>query len=459
MHIMRNEHGLTLVELLAVIVILGIVSAIAVPSVGSIIDNSKRDAHIANARQMIEAARIYATNEGAATNIATLDELAAKGYIDYPTDPFTSQPYTKNNENKVTWDSQIQTFSVTLYCSQSKYNIIGKSLDALLNSTSAFDGNSSTSNAATGSTGGTTDSTGTSGTATGSTGDTAGSTGTSGSTGSTTTGTIAFQNANDFTTKLVLNPNDYNPVTLNANQCTYTGNAQLQQSNFAGNVNWSPCPDTHFIQGSTYFSSGLNLYNTLSVTVDKDMYVNNGVQFAPGTATVSGNALIQQNLVLNGASKMDIGQNLYVKSNTNLTDNSSLNVSGSFRSDNGLTAYGASTVTIGGNAFISKNTTISGTMNVKGNFQSDSSLTIDNNGAVTIGGNMAITNSLTLGNNYPLTINGNAVFTPPITITSWGHQPINVKGSVTIGNQVYTKDFVYYNSGDPYNGITFLIGH
>ncbi|WP_379969462.1 prepilin-type N-terminal cleavage/methylation domain-containing protein [Ectobacillus sp. sgz5001026] len=429
MHILRNEHGLTLVELLAVVVILGIVSAIAVPSIGSIIENSKRDAHIANARQMIEAARIYATNEGATTNSATLDELATKGYIDYPTDPFSSQPYTKNNENKVTWDSQIQTFSVTLYCSQSKYNIIGKSLDALLNSTSAFDGTSSTNGT------------------------------TTGSTGSTTIGTVAFQNASDFTTKLVLNPNDYNPVTLNANQCTYTGNAQLQQSNFAGNVNWSPCPDTHFIQGSTYFSNGLNLYNNLSVTVDKDMYVNNSVQFAPGTATVSGNALIQQNLVLNGASKMDIGQNLYVKSNTNLTDNSLLNVSGSFRSDKGLTTYGTSAVTIGGNAFITNNTTISGTMNVKGNFQSDSSLTIDTNGAVTIGGNMEISNSLTLGNNYPLTINGNAVFTTPITIASWGHQPINVKGSVTIGNQVYTKDFVYYNSGDPYNGITFLIGH
>lgn len=447
MHIVRNERGLTLVELLAVVVILGIVSVIAVPSIGSIIDNSKRDAHIANARQMIEAARIYATNEGAATSSATLDELATKGYIDYPTDPFTSQPYTKNNENKVTWDSQIQTFSVTLYCSQSKYNIIGKSLDALLNSTSAFDGtSSSTSGTATGSTEGTTGTTGTSGT-------------TTGSTGNTTTGTVAFQNASDFTTNLVLNPSDYNPVTLSANQCTYMGNAQLLQSNFAGNVNWSPCPDTHFIQGSTYFSSGLNLYNNLSVTVDKDMYVNNGVQFAPGTATVSGNSLIQQNLVLNGASKMDIGQNLYVKSNTNLTDNSSLNVRGSFRSDNGLTTYGTSTVTIGGNAFISKVTTISGTMDVKGNFQSDSSLTIDTNGAVTIGGNMAITNSLTLGDNYPLTINGNAVLTTPIIITSWGHQPIHVKGSVTIGNQLYTKDFVYYNSGDPYNGITFLIGH
>ncbi len=38
----RNEKGLTLIELLAVIVILGIIAAIAIPSIGAIIDNSKK---------------------------------------------------------------------------------------------------------------------------------------------------------------------------------------------------------------------------------------------------------------------------------------------------------------------------------------------------------------------------------------------------------------------------------
>lgn len=55
---LKNQKGLTLIELLAVIVILGIIAAIAVPSIGAIMDNSKRDAHIANAEMLVNAARM-----------------------------------------------------------------------------------------------------------------------------------------------------------------------------------------------------------------------------------------------------------------------------------------------------------------------------------------------------------------------------------------------------------------
>ena len=56
---LKNEKGLTLVELLAVIVILGIIAAIAVPSIGNIIENTRVKAVIADAQNALAAANLY----------------------------------------------------------------------------------------------------------------------------------------------------------------------------------------------------------------------------------------------------------------------------------------------------------------------------------------------------------------------------------------------------------------
>lgn len=60
----KNERGLTLVELLAVIVILAIVAIIAFVFIGGVIENSKKDAHISNAQQIISAAKLYEATTG-----------------------------------------------------------------------------------------------------------------------------------------------------------------------------------------------------------------------------------------------------------------------------------------------------------------------------------------------------------------------------------------------------------
>jgi type IV pilus assembly protein PilA len=62
---LKNDKGLTLVELLAVIVILGIIAAIAVPSIGGIIDKSKDDAKVAEAIQIINAAKLAHASDSA----------------------------------------------------------------------------------------------------------------------------------------------------------------------------------------------------------------------------------------------------------------------------------------------------------------------------------------------------------------------------------------------------------
>lgn len=66
----KNEKGLSLVELLAVIVILGIIAAIAIPAIGNIIANSEAKAEIADATQILNAANIYFTDNPSAETFA-----------------------------------------------------------------------------------------------------------------------------------------------------------------------------------------------------------------------------------------------------------------------------------------------------------------------------------------------------------------------------------------------------
>jgi len=87
-HILKNEKGLTLVELLAVIVILAIVAAIAVPSIGNIIENSRYNAVKADATNVLNAAQLYFIEDPldgdttALDTVITVTELKDEGYLE-----------------------------------------------------------------------------------------------------------------------------------------------------------------------------------------------------------------------------------------------------------------------------------------------------------------------------------------------------------------------------------------
>ncbi|MBS4191471.1 prepilin-type N-terminal cleavage/methylation domain-containing protein [Bacillus sp. FJAT-49705] len=94
---LKDQRGLTLVELLAVVVILGIIAAIAVPAIGNIIENSKKDAHIANALQLQNASKLYFVENPSATSPVTLDDLIKAGFVETIQDPSdTKEIYDKS---------------------------------------------------------------------------------------------------------------------------------------------------------------------------------------------------------------------------------------------------------------------------------------------------------------------------------------------------------------------------
>ena len=81
--LLKKEKGFTLVELLAVIVILGIIAAIAVPSIGEFIEKSRYDGAKAEALQALSAAKMYVAAEGEPSADMTQDTL--KEYLETPT--------------------------------------------------------------------------------------------------------------------------------------------------------------------------------------------------------------------------------------------------------------------------------------------------------------------------------------------------------------------------------------
>jgi prepilin-type N-terminal cleavage/methylation domain-containing protein len=78
--LLKNKRGVTLVELLAVIVILGIIAAIAVPTIGGLIERQRENAAYASYTNVVEAGRLYAV-ENSELATFTLDAVIAAGFL------------------------------------------------------------------------------------------------------------------------------------------------------------------------------------------------------------------------------------------------------------------------------------------------------------------------------------------------------------------------------------------
>ncbi len=102
----KNKKGFTLVELMVVVAIIGILTAIAIPVYNSTQNKAKLSAHLANVRILEGAAQQYLLNEGDAI-IWTGNESSTpkwKDYLqDWPECPFSGYSYRVeiDNEGKI----------------------------------------------------------------------------------------------------------------------------------------------------------------------------------------------------------------------------------------------------------------------------------------------------------------------------------------------------------------------
>jgi type IV pilus assembly protein PilA len=77
---MKNNKGVTLVELLIVIVVMGIIAAFAVPAVGQIIENQQKSAVYADALAIEQAVELICTDT-ICVDGDTFDQAALSDYV------------------------------------------------------------------------------------------------------------------------------------------------------------------------------------------------------------------------------------------------------------------------------------------------------------------------------------------------------------------------------------------
>ncbi len=92
-----SENGATLIELLAVIVILGIIAAVTVLVIGNVIQKARTQAFVSNAYIMRNAGTVYYKNKEfhkePVNEIVTYTELVLSGFLDVIIDPDTGEKW------------------------------------------------------------------------------------------------------------------------------------------------------------------------------------------------------------------------------------------------------------------------------------------------------------------------------------------------------------------------------
>ena len=84
-NLLRNNKGVTLIEILAVIVILGVVAAVAVPTIGNLIEDRREKAALSEWTSLQEGASLFVLDDDVDNDNNgefSLEELINSGYLE-----------------------------------------------------------------------------------------------------------------------------------------------------------------------------------------------------------------------------------------------------------------------------------------------------------------------------------------------------------------------------------------
>lgn len=120
---LKDQKGMTLIELLAVIVIIAIIAAIAIPAISNLIQNSREDALVADAQNVLSAASLYFAENGEQTTFEE-DNADINNYLE-TTGEITTFTVTKGEGTTAT------TISFEGDAGSNSYSVENATKDAL----------------------------------------------------------------------------------------------------------------------------------------------------------------------------------------------------------------------------------------------------------------------------------------------------------------------------------------
>ena len=123
---MKNNKGFTLIEILATIVILGILSVAAVVGYSKYLQNARQKAYDVMAKSATDATAEYSM-EHTGVSMVTFSELTKGDYLEYPSDPSNKAnactgivTIAHNNGNVYSLDED--EYFVTICCANYSYS-------------------------------------------------------------------------------------------------------------------------------------------------------------------------------------------------------------------------------------------------------------------------------------------------------------------------------------------------